>query len=158
MLIDTLILIPFILILEVLVPSYGISWATIVGAVLSHGIYALYFVIGHGLYGKTVGKKLLRLRVVDVETEQPISMRQSFFRDIVPIFFSVIVLIQEIVSPPTSTYVADSDFVFTSVDWILLSSLAWFFLDLIVCLLSPKRRAIHDLIGGTVVVRENVTL
>jgi uncharacterized RDD family membrane protein YckC len=107
-------------------------------------------VFGHGLYGRTVGKWLLGIRVLDV-SGAPLRMWQAVVRDSLTIAFlawrtipnlgSILHGIRQ-TSPPRHGLGASG--------WI---SLIWFLLEVVTVLASPRRRALHDLLAGSVVVR-----
>lgn len=83
-------------------------------------------------------------------------MIQAFRRELLFIILAVIALtvsalidfvpITDDSTPSTLTY------------GVLLLQLAFIIVQVVYCLNNPKRRALHDLIGGTVVVRDNVPL
>ncbi len=109
-----------------------------------------YGVLLHFLYGQTVGKMLMKIKVIDVSETKNITLTQSVFRDFfyissfcVFVVLSVYVIIIGEVSPNVSM-------VF---DWFGYVSLIWFIIEIVTCLFNQKRRALHDLIAGTVVIR-----
>jgi uncharacterized RDD family membrane protein YckC/predicted RNA-binding Zn-ribbon protein involved in translation (DUF1610 family) len=106
--------------------------------------YSIYL---HGRFGQTIGKRLLRIRVVDV-SERPLTVRQAFLREALNLPLAVWSLLAALfalrhggdpddmhLGPPIGVY------------WGLLG------LELVSTLGSFKRRALHDLIAGSVVVR-----
>lgn len=121
-----------------------------------------YFIFLHAHFGQTVGKMVTKVKVLDVsETALP-SYRQAFLRDILPVGTTVIYLIGLLISLAngTYTYVSWSDATeSTSVEltWseqlVIYASLAWMLIEIVTMLANKKRRAIHDFIAGTVVVK-----
>jgi uncharacterized RDD family membrane protein YckC len=47
----------------------------------------------------------------------------------------------------------DADSVVTANAVLLTAALVWFVAEILTCLTNPKRRAVHDFIAGTVVVK-----
>jgi uncharacterized RDD family membrane protein YckC len=113
--------------------------------------YWLYSVLMHGFYGQTLGKKALGIKVLDV-SESPISMRQAFLRDSIYIVINTIALMISI-SLVLSGRPRDSKTI-AMADMILgMGALLWFVAEILTCLMNQKRRAVHDFIAGTVVVK-----
>ena len=115
--------------------------------------FDLYSVAMHTKYGQTIGKMVMGVKVLDV-TESKLSLRQALLRDAVPILFSIIATMQglPLVLAGLSPYKSGAD-----LNWIdtltLCGSLIWFGAELATMLTNSKRRAIHDYIAGSVVVR-----
>jgi uncharacterized RDD family membrane protein YckC len=115
--------------------------------------YFLYSVLLHGRYGQTLGKRLLGVKVFDVSGAK-LSMRQAFLRDSVWIALTLYGLVNDVslVIEGKNPYDLERGF-----DVALLVSLfaggAWFILELVTMLTNRKRRAVHDFIAGSVVMR-----
>ncbi len=122
----------------------------------SWGLIA-YYVLMHGVKGQTIGKIICKVKVYD-KNEGPLSLKQAFFRDIVPIVSNII----------------SSLYFFSNVDkyykfltggikdfgpfpkWIvilLMMQFIWFVIEIITMLANKKRRALHDYVAGSVVCR-----
>lgn len=149
-LIDAIVVLPFIGVMY-LVDMPDISlW--LVGMAM-HVVNTAYFVILHGRNGQTLGKRVMNVRVVNANNETRISYRQSIWREspliaINLVFFTIeALLFLSKQDEPSAAIVA----VYASIQplptW-------WFICDAVAALSNTKRRSIHDLIGGTVVVRE----
>ena len=117
----------------------------------------------HGKFGKTIGKMICKVKVVNNEGEGPISFKQAFIRDSPAIILSLIGLLYEIYLSITSDFrivdLYDQQYVSNNLrlhSVLLLVPAIWMILELITMLTNKKRRAIHDLIGKTVVLRTNV--
>jgi len=117
----------------------------------------LYSVLMHGRYGQTLGKMVCKVRVLDKSETKPISYRQAFFRDIILIItglgFSATML-------PAVLHGKNPYEINESMEWLYLllwSSLStfWLLAELITMLTNKKRRAIHDFIAGSVVVKSS---
>lgn len=122
--------------------------------VLDAILYFTYSVVAHGLYGQTVGKWLCGVEVLDV-SESKLSMRQALWRDGVPIvltFISFVVLFPELLerTPQAPKRIHDIGWMGRAFIW---SSGAWYLLELLTMLTNDKRRAVHDFIASSVVVR-----
>jgi len=115
--------------------------------------YQTYSVLLHARYGQTVGKKATHIRVMNVDENRLPSLRQAILRDIGDIVPGFIVSTYIVLLILTDRYSKDT---LTS-NWIMISlgfaNLGWFIIELVTMLTNKKRRALHDLIAGTVVVR-----
>jgi uncharacterized RDD family membrane protein YckC len=111
----------------------------------------LYLVIGHGRYGQTIGKRLMGIQVLSVNEQEVIGYRNAFLRECVWFFAQIagiVYLIVETMQSPAP--VAIQQTYFKSIVALITSS--WFILEVITMLLNKKRRALHDLIAGSIVV------
>ena len=112
----------------------------------------IYNVLMHGYCGQTVGKKVAGITVLDI-SERPISMWQAFLRE--SFYVGVNVIAVTLYIKRRLGTVHDPDAILRVQAFIGLSALIWFVLEIVSTLLNGKRRALHDLIAGTVVVRSN---
>lgn len=154
LIIDTFVLIPFVAI------AFVLGWIdashTLVSAldILSIFVNLTYTVLMHWKYGQTVGKMVMKLKVVDV-LDGPITFRQALLRDfpyiVASLFWSIVVFCLDLSS---NGLVFDIARVIEFYSYVLLIMLL--VIDVLVSLKHPKRRALHDLIAGTVVVRLDV--
>ncbi|TKB54272.1 RDD family protein [Ferrimonas aestuarii] len=118
---------------------------------------SIYFVLMHGVLGKTLGKWLFRVQVVDVVSEAKISLWQSLLRESVFLFFSVSSLLMFLFMDIDNHKVWDlTDPIFTSNLILGLLSAGWTIANPITAACSNKARALHDWIGTTVVVRSDL--
>src|SRR4051812_17434447 len=138
-------------------PSIVKGLLLIVGSVS----WLLYTVIMHALYGQTVGKMVTKVRVVDFQTERGISWRQAWLREGIPMalnlgFLSYQLLI--ILRDPSAVARNElHEFRGSSSSWLLAALPGlWFVAEIVTMLTNDKRRALHDFIAGTVVIRTNV--
>jgi uncharacterized RDD family membrane protein YckC len=108
----------------------------------------------HRFYGQTLGKRIMKIRVLSVDDE-PITMRQAVLRDSV---WLGLLLIGFVLNLPAvlagDSYLVTIDVTDSVEIGISYISSAWLILEMITMLFNDKRRAIHDLIAGTVVVRD----
>jgi uncharacterized RDD family membrane protein YckC len=116
--------------------------------------YRLYDVLLHGIYGQTIGKRVMGVVVINQDEKQPMTIAQAIRRDIYPVIMAIIGIIIFIprvlrggypTTPPT----------YTTMDWVRSYSFyGWFLMEFITMLFNSRRRALHDYIAGTVVVRK----
>lgn len=130
-------------------------------------LYALYNVYFHGRWGKTLGKMIIRIKVVKKSGED-IQYRQAFMRhsvDVVLAALSAAAFTLALLSIKKTGFVPG--------DWHQLNVLfhnslpawwnsvkaatqTWVFSELIVLLTNKEKRSVHDFIAGTVVVRTDI--
>lgn len=115
--------------------------------------YSAYSVLGHGWFGQTLGKRLMGVKVYDVGGGK-LSMKQALLRDVVMILLLAYPMVLDVpfVLEGKDPYdaVREPDLAF----WIsVYGLLAWFLLELATMLFNRKRRALHDFIAGSVVMR-----
>ena len=122
----------------------------------------VYTVVMHAVYGQTVGKMVTKVRVVDYRTGGKISWWQAFLRESVAILLAIGMLVWEAVhvlngswdvgGGATAESATDSRIL-----WLLVWLPAlWFLVEVVTMLSNQKRRALHDFIAGTIVVRTNI--
>lgn len=122
--------------------------------------WLFYTVIMHAKYGQTYGKMICKVRVVDFGTERPISFRQALLREGIPIAVSLGIVSYEIYAigagELSGAAVARGEIVKNPAFWVLATLPGlWFFAEVLTMLTNDKRRALHDIIAGTVVIRTN---
>lgn len=115
-----------------------------------------YSVCMHARFGQTVGKMACNIKIVDAKTEQPITFRQALMRDIVPIVGIVVFLAAggwTVFGEHSNAKAAKS--IVDNMPWSTLAwiDVGWFLLEVITMFSNDKRRALHDFIAGTVVIR-----
>jgi uncharacterized RDD family membrane protein YckC len=116
--------------------------------------FSIYAIIMHGIYGQTVGKMLVGVKVLNHENEQPIKMFQSLRRESVTLIISVAWVVLSIVaSVVLSQNGADINSLVTALIIFATLSFIWSISEFVTMLFNSKRRAVHDFIGKTVVVR-----
>ena len=130
-------------------PGVLIAWA-----IFSYSAFWVYSVLMHARYGQTLGKKALGVKVLDVSEERIPSLRQAFLRDVVYVALSVFSLIFFIYLVAAHKYVDESVLENSLPGRIFgYASLGWFLLEIATMLTNSKRRAFHDFIANTVVVK-----
>lgn len=111
----------------------------------------LYFVSMHAAYGQTIGKRICRVRVVDARTEGWISWRQAVRRELPVIAFCLVVTAFNLL--PHSLGTVGATILIHAARIVSICQNPWYLLDAVWTLTNQRRRSLHDLIGGTVVVR-----
>jgi uncharacterized RDD family membrane protein YckC len=139
----TIIATPFALVIGLLSPSVDKGDVEFIMA-------TLYFITLTALFGKTLGKHLCRVKVVSYPYEGKIGWREAVLREIFPVILVVLFLpmnfFLEMTRGPNPMAIA----------WglmLVLGGVGWNILEIVTYLMDPKRRAFHDKIAGTVVVR-----
>ena len=118
--------------------------------------FYFYSIWMHGKYGQTLGKMALKVKVMDVSESRQINFRQAFMRDAVPLVFTIVLLPHDLIQIFKGTFYmlnkeAMSDTLSAILGFILMG---WVFLELITMLSNSKRRAVHDFIASSVVIRK----
>jgi uncharacterized RDD family membrane protein YckC len=151
--VDSLVFLPVTILDEFLGSPERPAAVIIVWAVISYTSYWLYSVLLHARYGQTVGKRANRVKVLDVSEERLPTLRQAFIRDIGIIVLNTLSLAYLIYLVVAGQYVPDA--VISNIPGQILTwaSLGWFALEVVSMATNPKRRAFHDFIAKTVVVR-----
>jgi uncharacterized RDD family membrane protein YckC len=153
--IDGLVLFPFALLL-----GKFIQWPSpipVLGAVLYGLMFPVYHIVLLALFGQTLGKKVVGLRVELIDGEL-IKWRQAILRHVVDLCFALILVAGWI------SVLADHQFQTVRYYTLLKPKLpffiwagnvwtAWIWSELLIMLLNRRRRALHDFIAGTWVVQ-----
>ena len=120
----------------------------------SFSIYT-YSVLMHGYFGQTLGKMFCRVKVLDV-SEEVLTMKQALLRDIVPIILTSTFIFLTIPDLEQGMNLYDTK-TFSELNRSMLFSfyisVGWFLAEIITMLTNKKRRAVHDFIAGSVVIR-----
>ena len=104
------------------------------------------------MYGQTIGKMVTRVKIVDAKTHNPISFRHAIMRDSIPTLFIIAFTVYH------AYYFSIGTTSIPPRGLALLTSmfLLWYAVELFTMLTNEKRRALHDFIAGTLVVRTNI--
>ena len=122
--------------------------------------WLIYTVYMHAKYGQTFGKMVCKVKVVDFKTEQTITVRQAILREAIPLVLNSILVGYQAFGILTSRITYEASFTgqlsHDKVFWTLsIVPLIWFIIEIFTMLSNKKRRALHDYIAGTVVIRTN---
>jgi uncharacterized RDD family membrane protein YckC len=124
----------------------------IFGTVVMHSISYTYNVFFHWHSGQTYGKKWMNIRVVDKEESRLLTLEQSFKRDSIYILLETIgVMIISFQIVQLGRMPSDKALITQIIDWL---ATIWFLLELATMLTNEKRRALHDLLANSVVIKE----
>lgn len=110
----------------------------------------IYRVFSHWKYGQTLGKMAMYVKVVDAASEGEIGLSHALRREIPQLIFSAFAVYVAI-----AFFGVDPEAQELKSPLSLLGSFAmiWSLADIAVFFGNEKRRALHDLIAGTSVVR-----
>jgi len=141
--------------LLIMIPESGSFIVSLVMSILISTFPYLYSIIMVGKYGQTVGKMLLRVKVVDNTTEKEASYNQAFMREVIPLLIIILIGIVsffvlygedlENFKPSTFGYI-----ILFLPAWSLL---IWTITEIVTMFLNNKCRAFHDIIADTIVVK-----
>lgn len=117
--------------------------------------WMIYIMIGHGKYGQTLGKKVMQIRVLDLDEQKTIGYGRAFIRESVWLIADVSGLIYLAYASYTAN--ANDKELIREVyeNYTSYTILFWFLLELITMLFNNKRRALHDYIARSVVINLN---
>jgi len=119
--------------------------------IVTYPLNWLYSVLMHAFYGQTLGKMACGIKVLDV-SEKTIGIRQAFLRDIFIIVVNTIFVAYAVYFVLNDIPRDGSEFERINI-YFMIAIYAWLIAEIITCLTNWKRRAMHDFIAGTVVVR-----
>ena len=98
--------------------------------------------------GQTIGKKLLKIRVVDNETNNPANMKQIILRSL--FIYNVISMILSILL----VYIIPKNNYFVGVTLITIIESIFIIITTIMVVYRKDKRGLHDIIGKTKVISE----
>ena len=130
------------------------SLVLILWALISYPAYWIYEVTLHAYRGQTVGKRSQKVKVMDLSELRIPSWRQALLREIgtvVPSTCGLVYFIYLVLAKKYTMAASLENY------WPLAAlgflNVGWFVLEITTMLANQKRRALHDLIAGTVVIR-----
>ncbi len=153
LILDSILLLPLIIV-DQTVTDYAISGYVQTAMNAATGLFGVFYVIlMHYFFGQTVGKMLMKVEVLDI-SEKPLSFFQAVLRDspqLLGIFMFLIFgdpsyfLNGELKAAEFANNIVSNSF------YILL--MIWGLADIIVFFRNDKRRALHDYLAGSVVIK-----
>lgn len=112
-----------------------------------------YTVISHAKFGCTVGKYFLNLRVYNMEGKLP-GWSRAAIRDCGPLILAIYLTYHQCGLAISGVSVAQVYDYPTKANPLLgLAAFFWFLLEIMTMLYHRRRRALHDLVAGTQVIR-----
>ena len=151
---DFLILSPVIILTYYLKHHVHNSFFVAGAIILTPSVASVYGIWMHSRGGQTFGMMGTKIRLVDqYETSTP-SLRQAFLLQIVSIVFSICFVGLALHAIALHTYLPTS-FAKNSTNRLVTNlDLCWILADIICIFCNRKHRSLHDLIAGTVVLRD----
>ena len=114
--------------------------------------YIIYRVFMHAYFGQTIGKIVCKVKVMDIK-ENKIKMKQSILRELIPtLLVTILLLIKFPYLVKGDNPFLNSHFLNFNLHYQLIF-LGWYILNFITMMNNYKRRAIHDFIARSVVVK-----
>lgn len=116
----------------------------------SAAVFPVYMILMHAKYGQTLGKMYMNVKVLDAVSEEPIKFIQAVWREAPQVILNIVSITLGIIflgENPESERLKIPYGVFGFIAFI------WAAADIITFFSNDKRRALHDLIAGTVVVK-----
>lgn len=151
--IDGIIMIPVGILSGILPVMGSFSKIAIVWNIIISLIPVIYTIWLHTVSGQTLGKMAMKVKVLDI-SERPITFTQAVIRSLpqmLPVFISASTFIRQIQSSTITEF--SNDFFETVLTGAYIFYAVWLIGNIISALVTEKKRALHDLIAGTVVVR-----
>lgn len=125
-------------------------WIIFAWTVFNASLYFLYSIFFHYRFGRTIGKWIVGIKVVDVSETKMLSLKQAFLRDSVYVILQLTGFLYFLYKVAQT---GDIDIIIMDYrNFIDYSFLCWMAIELISMLTNAKRRAIHDLLAGSVVI------
>lgn len=108
----------------------------------------LYSILLHGLTGQTIGKMAMGIKIFDKDEKVRISFYQAFLRDAIPLGLILVFWFASTLNPSVDPESLSSYSIL-----LVITIFIWALLEIITLLFNKKRRALHDFIAGTVVLK-----
>ena len=127
-------------------PNLGVS-PNVVLCILFTCVPVAYDIYMHGRFGQTFGKFFLKVRVIDLGGGR-ITYKQAAVRNFVPVLMAPVAMWYSVNIVATGE-VPDASLYRSA----YVISVLWVWLEMLTMLSNDKRRAVHDFVANTVVVR-----
>lgn len=150
--VDWLICIPFFTFFSALECIFESVASHIVFYLITSSAWLIYSISMHARYGQTLGKKYARIVVLDV-SERPLSLRQALWRDGIGLIIWMLGLAADIPRILQGVDLSDQANL-TTFNYVLIAAgCIWCAMEFVTMFTNDKRRAAHDFLAGSVVVR-----
>jgi uncharacterized RDD family membrane protein YckC len=128
--------------------------------------FYLYVIYCHGRFGQTLGKYLAGIRVVRLNGDA-LGWRDAFLRSSVDLVFEVLGIVSVLIAlsaiPEADYYGVGwwqraeniTDLQPASLAWTSAALQIWGWSEIVVMLFNKRRRALHDFIAGTIVIKSS---
>lgn len=149
--VDSIIFIPLVLLERLIFKTTQNSFIIFAWLTFSALLPISYSILLHYKYGQTIGKWVAGIKVIDINEIKNINLKQAVFRDIFYLLAEVIGLCYFLVlllQSPGNNYLLEDYKDFAATPFFI-----WTLLELITMFTNYKRRAIHDFLAKSVVVR-----
>jgi uncharacterized RDD family membrane protein YckC len=120
--------------------------------IISLSLFQLYSIFMHGKYGQTIGKRTMGIKILTFPEELSITYKHAFIRElpytiliIADISINIAVILQPELIYNQPVILFEGIFNYAGLLWIVV--------EIISMLFNDKKRAVHDLIAKTVVVK-----
>jgi uncharacterized RDD family membrane protein YckC len=148
--IDGIIFTPFLMMDLWILNQTDNVWIIFVWTAFNAALYYLYSIFFHYKFGRTIGKWVVGIKVLDSSETKLLSLRQAFLRDSLYLVIQIIGLLYFLFLVAKT---GDLDIIIMDYrNFIDYSFLCWMLLELLSMLTNDKRRAIHDWLAGSVVI------
>jgi uncharacterized RDD family membrane protein YckC len=115
-----------------------------------------YSVFFHSRYGQTLGKMATRIKVVDL-SGRPIGIRQALWRDGPTILLCLATAAFGIRAALDGVNPLSFEFLAIIPPLLVYANMIWIMAEFLTMLTNRRRRAIHDWIASTLVVRTSLS-
>ena len=164
--VDMLVFIPFMAIVHF---TQGLSLASaIITVIFSSLLYSMYAVFFHYKFGATIGKMAVGIQITFPDGSK-IGLKQALLRSSMDIGFAILMVAAQVIAITnadpetylTASWMERAEYIMPLFPaWYGMVNIAnqlWYWSELIVLLFNKRKRALHDFIAGTVVIKKEYT-
>jgi len=153
-LLDFLVLLPILAVSIYTKRHIQNSFLLVCCIIVSYSYANVYMIWMHSRTGQTLGKMVTGVRVLDKDELWTPTLREAFLMNIGNVVYSLCLMAMALYAVASHTY-SQQGFLANSAHKTLTHLLeCWIVADFICIFCNRKRRSLHDLIAGTVVVRD----
>jgi uncharacterized RDD family membrane protein YckC len=125
-----------------------INMILLIVIIFSRPVYTIWM---HGRYGQTLGKKAMNIILLNVEETRIVNYREAVRREYLRLIIVLLYLILQFYPMVNANYfprTLHTQSIVSYTGWV------WLFVEVITMFTNDKRRSLHDLIAGSVVIRK----